>query len=163
MTTVIEHPAQNLTMRTELTFNEFADHVWRTNRRQLRYSDGAMIELQPDLAYSFLMLGMERLLTPEEFGVVYFCVMQALEQAEKKGLIPTGLVKSVATPFDVPNRPAIPDKFADDIEEEATVKTYLTGEVSFTVAKEYPIETVEPEECDGEVVIDDGDTDGGGA
>ena len=129
----------------------------------MRYSDGALIELAPGLAHVFMMLGMKRPLNGEEFALVYERFMAEIKRLEEKGLLPEDLVEVVATPFAVPNLPAIPEKFADEIDDGAVKKIYLTGEVSFSLVKEYPhLETVEPEEeegeeYDGEVVIDETD------
>jgi len=60
-----------------------ADRLYRQSKRPLQYRNGAMIELDPNLQYSFLMLGMERLLTPEEFGVVYTAMKTALDIGER--------------------------------------------------------------------------------
>jgi hypothetical protein len=135
MTTVIEHPAMSLTMRTNQTFSEFAEHVWRTNKRELRHKNGSLIELDSELTYSFLLLGMERLFTDEEFAAVKVLI----EEGEEQGKIPKGLVITMATPFDVPARPAIPPEFVNELEEGGEIKTYLTAsDLSFTLAKVYP-------------------------
>jgi len=161
MTTVIEHPAMCLTMRTEMKFDEFADHVWRANKRELRHRNDKLIELKPGLDYTFLMLGMKRLLNKKEFGIVYQKFMSEIKQLEEAGILPKDSVEIVATPLDVPTLPKIPDKFADKIEDGVKIKIYLTAsDLSFTIAKEYPVETVEPEVSDGEIVIDAG-IDGG--
>jgi hypothetical protein len=167
-TAVIEHPAQSvsprsismrsITMRTEQTFDEFADHVYRVNKRELRHRNGTLIELQPDLAYSLLMLGMKRLLTEEEFGIVCERFMAEIKALEDQGILPRDSVTVVATPFDVPNRPAIPERFAEEIDDEATIKTYLTGEVSFTIAKIYP--DLQQREIEVEVGFSERETEG---
>ena len=145
MAEVIEHPAQSLAFETGETFSQFADRVYRQSKRPLQYSDGAMIELDPELQYSFMMFGMTRLLTPEEFAAVYEAMMTALAKAEKKGTVPAGLIKTVATPFDV-MPPRIPDSFVDGLEEGAVIKTYLVGDTGFAVAKHVAAPEPEPAE-----------------
>ena len=139
-TTVIEQQAQHLEVRTDESFLEFADRVHRKNMRPLCYENGSLIELDPELEYSFLMLGMKRLLTQEEFVIVYAAFMSEIKRLEDSGALPKDLVRTVATPFDIPRsaRPVIPSKFADEIEDDAVIKMYLTGNTSFTLGKILP-------------------------
>ena len=137
MTEIIEHQAQSITIQTDETFDQFADRIYTKCRYPIQYKSGERIELDPALAYTFLMLGMPRLLTPEEFAGLLPYVMPAIAQAEADGTIPPGLIRTIATPFDVPPRPAIPAKFADDIGEGVEIKTYLAGETAFLITKKH--------------------------
>ena len=138
MTEIVEHPAQQLTLMTDETFLQFADRVQRTNTRPIMHKDGHLLELDPESEYSFLMLGLTRLATPEEFAVLLKIIMQAVDQAEAQGVIPKKWVRSVATPFDIPKRPELSERFADELEEGARIKCYLTGNTTFTFVKEPP-------------------------
>jgi hypothetical protein len=139
MTTVVEHPAQSLEMRSDMTFDEFAGHVWRKNRRDLRHKNGEPVELMPGNSYAFLMVGLKELLTPEQFALVLERFMVEVKKLEAEGLLPNDSLAVVATPFDVPSLPAIPDMFADELEDGVKIAIYLTGELSFTLAKKYPV------------------------
>lgn len=144
MTEIINHPAQEISVQTSETFDQYADRLYKRSRRLFQHGDGTLIELHPDLEYSFLMLGLTRLATPEEFGVLYTTIMTAIAQAETQGLIPSDWVKTVATPLDV-KPPSVPQRL---IEDDAEVKIYLTGELQFSVTKQMkePVEPVMPEE-----------------
>ena len=138
MTTIIQNQAQSVEVNTTETFDQFATRIFKDSKRPVRFKNGADIELDPKLEYSFLMLGLTQLATPQEFEVLFTAIMGAIAQAESQGLIPAGWVKTVATPFDV-LPPKIPNKFADEI-GNATLKTLLVGEVGFAVVKEEPPE-----------------------
>jgi len=134
---VIKHPAQRLSMTTNQTFQEWSDFVQYKNMRPIAFGDNTPIELRESLEYVFLLLIMERELTQEEFAGVLPYLDEAFKKAEKDKIIPPGVVQKVATAFSVPQRPPIPDQFADEIEDNAVIKTYLQGHTSFLVKKEH--------------------------
>ena len=63
MTEIIENQSQNLVVQMGESFDQFASRVYGQSKRGIHFKDGTQIELNPNLAYSFLMLGMERLKT----------------------------------------------------------------------------------------------------
>ena len=148
MTTVIENQATPFLLRTDETFLEFANRISKSNVCNVGYKDGSLIELDPNLEYSFVLLGLKRLLTPEEFAFVYTAMMDAVHKLEVQGVLSEGLVETVATPFDIPARPAIPNQFADTQEDGADIKTYLTGSLTFTMVNHVPPTQVEIDDAD---------------
>ena len=85
------------------------------------------------------MLELERLLTQQEFVAMYTVMMGAVQQAESQGIIPANLIRRVATPFDVPEVPVIPDGNLNDI-GNAEIKIQLIGEVGINIVKHQPPE-----------------------
>jgi hypothetical protein len=162
MTEIIQNPATDITAADYETFDQYSSRVYHATKMPLRYADprededgnrinpgGLPIELNPELHYSFLMLGMERLATPAEFATIFTVVGAALKQLEQQGKIPADMIKTVATPFNV-KVPKIPEEFAPDSrmqEGEPVIKSYLTGEVAIAVVREYP-QSTEPDESD---------------
>jgi hypothetical protein len=140
MTEIIQSAAQRVTLESDETFAQYADRVFRT-RRPIQYKDGTPIEVDPNLQYSFLMLGLTRLATPEEFGVLYGIIMSAVAEAESQGIVPAGWIKTVGTPFDLIPKP-VPSKFADEIPANTVIKTYIAGEMSYDIR----LEILPPEE-----------------
>ena len=142
---VVDGGATKISVETAETFSQFQSRIFKarkplqfvTKDEQGEVIGGAPIELNPESVYSFLMLELTRLATPQEFGALFTIIMTEIAKAEAQGIIPPGWVKSVATPFDV-QPPVIPDKFSDQIEEGVTLKVLLSGDVGFNIIKEYP-------------------------
>ena len=143
---IIEHPAQKLPMVTNQTFQEWADFVQNRNVRPIQYGNGTPIELTDGLEYVFLMMGMQRELSAEEFAGLMPYILNGIKQAEKDKVIPVDVVQQIATAFTIPQCPQVPDKFADEIEADAVLKTYLYGHTTFRVLKEEPPDQHEEEE-----------------
>jgi len=144
MTTFIDHQAQEITVQTEESFGDFASRIHRTSRRQLRYRDGAMIELKPDLDYVNLKLGLRRdpqtgkgFATPELFESLSMAIMGTVKQFESQEMLPEDWVQSVATTFDVVP-PQIPQKFLDELEEGEELVFCLVGELGLVIEKRSP-------------------------
>jgi len=142
MTDIVTSPALDITAQTTESFEEFSSRIYKSSKKPLRFKDGKPIELDPTLEHSFLMLGLSRLATQEEFTKLYTAFMTTIAQMEVNGDLPADWVKSVATPFDV-IPPAIPPQFTENL-GEAEIKTYLVGEVGFAIVKEYPPEPEMP-------------------
>ena len=142
---IVEHPAQKLPMVTSQTFQEWADFVMNRNLRPIQYGDGTPIELIDGLEYVFLTMAMQRELSPEEFGGLMPYILKAIKQAEKDKVIPEDVVQQIATAFAIPQRPQIPDQFADEIEPGSVIKTYLHGHNTFLIVKHEPPEQLEKE------------------
>ena len=157
MTTVNENQAQQVTMRTEMTFAEYKDFIFQ-QRYPIRYREvkdefdnvikpGEPIEVKPDSFNSVLFLRLKRAGTPQEFEMLMLAVMTIIEQWETQNLLPKEWVEDIATPFDLTPK-AVPDKFADEIGEDMEVKIFLDGELRYRlerVAIPQPIEEEEEE------------------
>ena len=165
MTEIIPFQAQDVTCSDYETFEQFADRVYKATKKPLMYKDtatnedgtlvnpgGVLIEINPELYYSFLMLGLTRLGTPEEFAELFGAIMGVVGQMEAMGRLPVGWVKSVATPFNI-RCPKIPEQFADPV-AGTVMKAYLVGDAAIAIRRESPPpeesleveETVEEEE-----------------
>jgi hypothetical protein len=142
MTEIIEHEAQQITVNTEETFEEFKNRLFR-KRYPIQYKTGAPIEVQPGTFNSFLKFTLTRAGTPQEFMNLFGAVMAMIKQMENAGQLPENWVVDVATPFDV-TPPPIPDRFADEIPEGMEIKTYLDGELCYRLEM-VPIPVVEEE------------------
>jgi hypothetical protein len=156
MTEVIPFQAQDITCSDYETFEQYANRVYKATKKPLRYKDstvdedgtlvnpyGVPIEVNPDLHYAFLMLGLTRLGTPQEFEMLFGAIMLVVQQMEQAGHLPEGWVRSVATPFNI-KCPRIPEQFADDI-ARAVTKAYLTGDAAISVTRIIPPLEPEPE------------------
>ena len=148
MTEIIQHPAQQVTVNTEETFDQYKKRIKETRTEIRAFKDGMPIAVDSAMQYSFLMLGMERLLTPEEFAAVYMAVMSAIDQMEKAGVLPEELVKTVSTPFDA-TPPVIPDRFREEAGDGVELVVHFVCNTGFEIVKEYPPdEAVEEEDAD---------------
>ena len=147
MTEVIGNPANKVTLSNKLTFEQVAEQLRTASMTSLSYGNGAAIELNPELDYSFLMLGLTRLLTSQEFGVVYMSIMAAIAQAESQGLIPPGLIKQVATTFDVPKVEGLDEMLDGLIPEGEELHLALRGTLGLEITKS-PIPEVVVEETE---------------
>ena len=144
MTVVIQNPAMDITASDYETFDQCADRILKATQRRLRYKDpdnpenidGIPIEIDPELHYAFLMLGLTRLGTTEEFTILFGAIMAVVKQLEEAGQLPDGWVQTVATPFNV-KCPTIPEHFADDIAGQV-IKAYLTGNAEVTLGRYIP-------------------------
>jgi len=143
MTDIISNPAHQITAQSAETLDEYSARIRKSSMKPIRYKDGTPIELDPKLQYSFLMMGLTRLATPEEFGALYTAIMTTVAQMEASGALPEGWVKTVATPFDV-LPPAVPEQYTENIGEDE-VKTFLVGEAGFSIVRVSPPPPPEPE------------------
>ena len=124
---IIEHPAQQLSARTEENFEEFTRRMARSTMRPLQYGDGTKIEIKPERILCFLGLELESVATPELFENLCTAIMTQVKQFEAKGLLPKDWVKRVGTPMDI-TPPSIPKHFIDDVNASGgAVKTLLNG------------------------------------
>ena len=144
MTEVIQYQATDITASDYETFDECAERIFKATQRRLRYKDpdnpknidGIPIEIDPDLYYPFVMLGVTRLGTKKEFTMLFEAIKSVVKQMEAAGLLPKDWVKTIATPFNM-KCPKIPEHFADDI-AGAVVKAYLTGTAQISINREIP-------------------------
>lgn len=143
--TIIEHPAQQIDIRITETFNEFSNRIETGTQRPICYKNGEPIELDAGGAYSFIRLKLPRLLTPQEFGGLLPYLMGGVQQAEQAGIIPSDLVQEIATTFDVPTVPAIPDEWLDDVDSK-NVKFELAGVIGVKAVLVTPEPEPTPEE-----------------
>jgi hypothetical protein len=155
MTEIIDNPAQSITAPTDETFAQYVDRIGRA-RRMVQYKNGKPIELDPNLDYSFLMLGFKKdpqtgtgIATPEQFKALVAAIKRNVDEMEAAGLLPEDWVQVVATPFDV-IPPQVPGKFVEEAEERGLIiKTLLVGNIGFAIAR------MPPEVVKEEVVVDD--------
>ena len=145
MTEVIQHPARQVSVNTEETFSQYARRI-RDTRSEIRtFKNGAPIVLRSELQYTFLMLGMERLLTPEEFELVFMAIMTKIKEMEAAGILPPDVVKTVETPFDL-TPPEIPERFLSELAPGVLLESRFVGSMGFEIVTVYPPDPEEVEE-----------------
>ena len=134
---IIMHPAKTINLQPMETFQRFADRIYDTSRVDVEYADGAKILVEPGYVTSLMGFKLERFLTLQEF----VALKEYLENAPTT-VLPAGLVKSVATPFDIPTLPELPAEFADGPAGNITVS--LDGQLRLLVERAITQEEEEP-------------------
>ena len=131
MTTILEHPAKQITVNSEETLEQFARRIEEMNS-DIAFGDGTPIDLDSRYIYSFLLFELSRRLTTEEFGKFAGAVMHTITQMEKSGELEEGLIREVGTAFDV-TPPSIPERFIKSAPKGVTYFPRLAGTIGYTI------------------------------
>lgn len=142
MVTINPNPAQPITACTTETFNDFANKVRASSRRQIKFGNGNPVELTMGSKYSVLALELAEIATVEQFEALMGIIMQAVTQATTSGVIPPDWFKGVTTLFDL-YPPELPEQWVEDGIE---AKMFLSGETFFTAVNTSPLPSDDTEE-----------------
>jgi len=137
--TINPNPAQQVTADLSETFDDFANKVAKTSKRQIRFGNGEPIEIEPGGKYAVLALKLAEIATPEQFFALMNAIEQAIVKATMDGTIPPGWFQGVSTLFDL-LPPEVPEQFQDENHE---IRAYWVGEHRF-VYTQTPISEEEP-------------------
>jgi hypothetical protein len=146
MVEFIENQAQMVVTVADETFEQYAKRIGDA-KVPIQYKDGRAIELRPDLEYSFLMLGLKKLATPEQFGILASTIMAEVQKLESQGVLPEDWVQQVATPFDVVP-PQLREEFLTALDADIEIVISVNGYIGLDIQKKYmpqpePDETAE--------------------
>ena len=128
------NPAQLIAVDPSDTWADYAERVQLKSKKPLQHGNGEAIVLEPDCVYSSVLLKMVRTLTSSEFETLLGGIMHTIDQLEKAGMLPKGIVKVVSTPFDI-NTPEVPEQFLDEAYDYKVILEGATWLVMVRVPK----------------------------
>ena len=156
MTEIIQHPAQQIVVNFDETFDEASDRICIATKQPIQHANGKPVTMTPGTHNCFLKLELEeRKATPEEFDALCGAIMMTIKQFEAQKLLPENWVKRVATPFDV-TVPPIPERLLQAVRAGYKAEVHLSGDV-YVHLTQVPIEEEFNEEDENEFENEDGE------
>jgi hypothetical protein len=129
---IVMSPAASAESTPEQSFNKGSSEVYRTTTKEFRFGDDKLVSVEQGQSYTLLLLGLERILTTDEFNALAVKLAIAYNELIAEGVLTQGAIKSLATVrnFDVP---VVPEEYLD---EESDIRAAIVGSTQIAVVKE---------------------------
>ncbi|MDR3235021.1 MAG: hypothetical protein LBT46_15400 [Planctomycetaceae bacterium] len=129
---IVMSPAAGASLTPEQSFNRWSSEVFRNTHREFRFGDDTLVRVNSGQCYTLLLLGLERVLTPDEFNALAAKLATAYNELISEGVLSEGAIKSLATirNYEVPD---VPVEFMD---EETNITAAIVGHTQIAFGKE---------------------------